>query len=90
MIACLTFNPVLADDVLADEGAVPPALGPSFNGERSESRPLELHRVQNLTAGDSISTVSGRRSLSADERRALHRELRNAMKGAYPDDRGTR
>lgn len=84
MIGGLLFNPVLADD---DE---PSAALPSFSAERGENGNSELRRVQNRRATDAAASGPARRNLSADERRALHRELRDAMKGAYPDDRGAR
>lgn len=46
----------------------------------------ELHRVQNRRQNGAASAAgSNRRNLSADERRALHRDLRDAMKGAYSE-----
>lgn len=46
----------------------------------------ELRRVL-IGNRDEAEEVPARRSLSADERRALHRSLRDAVEGAYPDER---
>lgn len=56
--------------------------------ERSSARELqriELRRAMTSTwePGDSSRV---RRSLSDEERRALRRDLRDAMRGAYPDE----
>ncbi len=70
------------------------SAGPAWSDERvratEASSARELQRIElrralssNWEPGDSNRA---RRSLSDEERRALRRDLRDAMRGAYPDD----
>ncbi len=82
------FLNVSANSAFADDPSAPTASLSADVTERIEDGDGDLRRVQKRRTDSAIP--SGRRSLSADERRALHRELRDAMKGAYADERSTR
>lgn len=62
-----------------------PAMIDDLTGHPPELRRAELRRA--LSSGaDAPVAVTDRRRLSPEERDALHRDLRNAMRGAYRDN----
>lgn len=83
-IACCAATPVLGE-----ENGAPATVELSARDRAREDANAggngDLHRVQDRQNGRSAAPPVGRRSLSTDERRALHRDLRDAMKGAYPE-----
>lgn len=83
-IACCTVTPALGEEDGAPV-AVERRAGDSAREDASAGSNPDLHRVQIRQDGRSAAPPVGRRSLSTDERRALHRDLRDAMKGAYPE-----
>lgn len=60
--------------------------------EEAPERDGKRHTLRNvLTSAHDADDRSGeRRRLNAEERSALHRDLRDAMRGAYPDQPGAR
>lgn len=62
-----------------------PALMEDDLAGHPQLRRAELRRA--LSTGTDVSmTVADRRRMSPEERDALHRDLRNAMRGAYRED----
>jgi hypothetical protein len=75
-------------DALARSPNASPALQDS-EGILMERPRGELRRVL-ISNHESPEAPSARRRLNAEERDALHRDLRDAMRGAYPENAGGR
>ena len=88
-LACLLM---LSACALAREGGgLPRVMQPQDVAERQlKQRSLRSIFISSHDQGAELTGPAERRRLNAEERSALHRDLRDAMRGAYPDHSSAR